>query len=628
MTPTDTPERVYRRTYQLLRPHRGTLALAAILGILGTAAALAQPLAIGEVVAAVEAQQALMWPLLVLFVLFTLDAGIGALHVYLVGRVGTGVVLDSRLRLVDRLLRAPLKVHLDNRQGDLFTRAVADTSLLRTALAQGLSTLFVSALMITGTAVIMVAIDPLLAGLVAGCLLVSGAASGYVARLLRLATVRLRARVSEFGDACQRALGNVQTIKLSRGESREATRLGDRARAAYRDGLRVAVINATLYPAMNVGVQASFGVVFIVGGARLSTGSLTLPEFSAFLLYLFYLLTPVISGLQALAMVQQGMASVGRIGSVLDIEPEEEPPARASEADTARTAQPTHTPGERPTAASPPAPATPAAPVTTVNGAAPALSLHRVTFGYQPDQPVLDQVSFDLGPTGLVALVGPSGSGKTTVLGLCTRLWNPQSGQIRIQGRDAQELPLSQLRHQVAYVEQAAPVLDGSIRENLCYAAPEASNEAIDHVLDRLNLRTWVEQLPAGLDTPVGEAGTAISGGQRQRIAIARMLLCEPPVLLLDEAGSQLDATSERAMHHAIREESRHRLVVVVAHRLASVVDAHRILVLDEGHISAQGTHSQLARTNPTYQHIVRTHLDGDPAQTIPPDRTRAGQGG
>jgi ABC-type multidrug transport system fused ATPase/permease subunit len=240
---------------------------------------------------------------------------------------------------------------------------------------------------------------------------------------------------------------------------------------------------------------------------------------------------------------------------------------------------------------------------------APVARLDRVGFGYSPGRPVLREVSFEIPGPGLTAMVGPSGAGKSTVFSLLVRFYDTDSGTVEVCGTDVRDLPLKELRGQVAYVQQDAPVLAGTVRRNLLYANPEATDGELERVLDLASLRFFVEGLPDGLDTEVGDGGVLLSGGERQRIALARMLLCDPRLLLLDEVTSQLDAANERALKETVREVSQRRAVVVIAHRLSTVVEADSILLLDGGRISAKGTHEELLKGSPLYKELVETQL-------------------
>jgi ABC-type multidrug transport system fused ATPase/permease subunit len=218
-------------------------------------------------------------------------------------------------------------------------------------------------------------------------------------------------------------------------------------------------------------------------------------------------------------------------------------------------------------------------------------------------------VSFAIAPAGMTAFVGPSGAGKTTVFSLIERFYEPDSGSVRVDGTDTREWPLGELRAAIGYVEQDAPVLSGTLRENLRFGAPEATDEELAGVLRTTRLLDLTGRLPDGLDTYVGHRGMPLSGGERQRIAIARALLRRPRLLLLDEATSQLDAINEAALRETVAEVARTITVLVVAHRLSTVTMADRIIVMDSGRVQAAGTHTELVAASPLYAELAATQF-------------------
>lgn len=557
-------------------PHRAAIAGALALGLLGALAALAQPLLVGAVLKAVRTGGSVAQPAAILVALFALDAVFSGFQGYLMGRTGEGVVFGVRRALVGRLLRMTVPEHDRRRTGDLLSRVGTDTTLLKAALSQSLTSIVVGVVVFVGAIVLMALIDPLLLAVALACIAVASAVVLVVATRVREATEEAQERVGTLGAALERALRAIRTVKISHAEDREEEAISGEARAAYESGVRAAAYEALIGPATNVALQGSFVLVLGVGGARLASGSLALEDLVAFLLYLLYLVGPLVMVFASFAELQQGLAAMGRIREVLEF------PVEANSSGVV------------------PAPGAPAVPVAR---------LDRVRFGYGPDRPVLEDVSFEIPGPGLTALVGPSGAGKSTVFALLSRFYDADSGSVQVGGTDVRHLPLGELRARVAYVEQDAPVLAGTVRQNLLYANPDASDDALEGVLDLANLRAFAQKLPDGLDTEVGDGGTLLSGGERQRIALARMLLRRPRMLLLDEVTSQLDAENERALKETVREVSLRCAVVVIAHRLSTIVQADRILFLDRGRVSAEGTHEELLGNSPLYKRLVETQM-------------------
>lgn len=558
------------------RPHKRTIIGALILGLMGALAALAQPLLVGAVLKAVRTGGSVAQPAALLAALFALDAVFSGLQGYLMGKTGEGVVFGVRRALVGRLLKMTVSEHDRRRTGDLLSRVGTDTTLLKAALAQSLTSIVVGVVVFVGAIFLMALIDPLLLAVALACVTVAAAVVLVVAMKVRAATEEAQERVGTLGAALERALRAIRTVKISHAEDREEEAIAGEAGAAYEAGVRAAAYEALIGPATNVALQGSFVLVLGVGGARLASGDLALEDLVAFLLYLLYLVGPLVMVFASFTELQQGLAAMGRIREVLEAPVEGKASGTASEPHAAGT---------------------------------PVARLDRVCFGYGPGRPVLEDVSFEIPGPGLTALVGPSGSGKSTVFALLSRFYDANAGSVQVDGTDVRRLPLSELRGRVAYVEQDAPVLAGTVRQNLLYANPDAPEAELEEALDLANLRPFVDKLPGGLDTEVGDGGTLLSGGERQRIALARMLLCQPRLLLLDEVTSQLDAANERALKKTIHEVSKRCAVVVIAHRLSTVVEADKIILLDGGKISTQGNHEELLQISPLYRKLVQTQM-------------------
>ncbi|NUP24207.1 MAG: ABC transporter ATP-binding protein [Streptomyces sp.] len=562
----------------LLRRHRLLLGTGILLGLLGTAATLLQPLLISDLIEAVASDRPALRPILLLAALFVADAVLAATHFFLIGRAGENIVLDLRATLTGRLLHARIRAFDRLEHGDVFTRTVADTSLARVALSSSLSQIVTSGFTVVGCVGVMAWLDWRMLLATLGCLGAASVTGLLLARAVRRAAVANRQDTSDYGSALLRVLGALTTVKASRAEEREARHIGELADAARASGIRVTRLSAMLMPAMNVGTQVSLAVVIAWGMSRTATGALPIEDLTAFLMYLFYLVSPLVMLFMSLGELQQGRAAIDRVRELAAVEAETAEGVSAS----------------RP-------PALPRAP---------SVEFRDVTFSYEgAAAPALSGVSFSLPPTGVTAVVGPSGAGKTTLFQLVERFHEPDTGTVRVAGRDVGVLRLDELRSRIGLVEQDAPLMRGTVRENLTYANPDAGAADIEEALAAAHLTEVVDALPDGLDTRLGEGGTGLSGGQRQRLAIARALLARPDVLLLDEATAHLDSDSEGVLRKAVAAIGARCHVVTIAHRLSTTVDADRILVMEDGKLRAEGTHGELMERDTTYRRLADGQL-------------------
>jgi ATP-binding cassette subfamily B protein/ATP-binding cassette subfamily C protein len=564
-----------------LRAHRRTLVAVAGLSAVSALTALAQPLLIREVLDGIGRSAPVAGPVAVLVTLVVGAAALSGLRDYLLRRAAEGLVLTARRRLVGHLLRLPIREYDQRRTGDLLSRVGADTTLLRAVVTSGLFEIATGALMVLGATVAMLVLDPLLfavtlAGVGLGLLVAL-----TLARRVRAASKEAQTRIGEMTAAVERAISGARTVRAARAEEREALAIGDSAESAYAAGLRIARLQAVIGPISSTTVQGAFIAVLGVGGYRVAAGAMTVGDLVAFILFLFFLVMPLAQALHAYAQIQTGLGALQRIEEVLDL--------------------PVESAGDRAVrAAGAPAP----------RPASPAVEFDEVDFRYGEDEPaVLREVSFAVPYGTRTALVGPSGAGKSTLLALVERFYDVTGGAVRVAGHDVRALPRAALRAQLGYVEQEAPVLAGTLRENLLLTAPGVSDERMLSVLAAVNLLDLVDRAAGGLDAQVGEGGVLLSGGERQRLAIARTLLAAPPILLLDEPTSNLDSRNEVALRDAIDAVSADRTLLIVAHRLSTVVDADQIVVLDGGRVVAVGRHEELTRSSPLYRELASHQL-------------------
>lgn len=566
----------WRALYAHIRPHRAPIALGALLSLVGAVTGLAQPLAAKELVDRLGGGGSITSVLLLLTALVVLGTAIEALGSYLLNRTAESVVLAARSRLAARLLRLRIPEVERIQPGDLLSRVTSDTTLLRQVATTSMVSAVTGSLTLVATLVLMARLDPVLLGVTLGVIVLIGGSLALVMPRISKAAKRAQESVGEIASALERVFGAFRTVKASGAEARETRVVEEAARTAWRHGVRAAGWHAVAGTATGLAVQVSFLAVLGVGGARVASGAVSVSTLVAFLLLLFYLIDPVSRLVDAVAQYQVGSAAIARIAEAERMETE---PAFDG-----------------------PPPVVPGPPASVV--------FDRVVFRYRPELPnVHHGVSFSVPGGGMTAFVGPSGAGKSTVFSLIERFHEVSGGRVLVDGRDVRDWPLHELRAAIGYVEQDAPVLSGTLRENLLFAAPGADEEEVREVLARTRLTELVERLPDGLETIVGHRGSKLSGGERQRVAIARALLRRPRLLLLDEATSQLDAVNELALRDAVAEAARTTTVLVVAHRLSTVTLADRIVVLEAGRVRAVGTHEELVAGDPLYGELAATQF-------------------
>ncbi|MHA7281263.1 ABC transporter ATP-binding protein [Arthrobacter sp. MDT2-2] len=633
-----------REFFPYLRGHVRVLVLVAVVSLISTGLSIAQPLMVQQLVNAVSASRpatVFVWFLIAI----TLGGAVfGAAQSYLLQRTAESVVLGVRRSLVGQLLALPVREFDRRRVGDLMSRVGSDTTLMRSVITSGLFEIVSSILMFCAAVVLMVLIDPLLFGITLCAVLLGATGVLFLGRLIRRRSRDVQDAVGSMTAAVERGLSGIRTIKASVAEEREAAVIDGEATRAFRAGIAMARLQAAVQPIMSICIQGAFIVVLAVGGIRVAAGELLLGDLIAFILYLFLLVMPIGSAMSAFVQIQSGLAALDRIQEIARLEPE-----RADEDRPARI---------EPVSAQSDAAAGSASGVGgsvggSVGRSAGAIELRDVSFRYddgspdgnqaapasgsgapeagrdrqdplgspavlhdrvspetepssvEPGRLVLDRVSFSVPAGSRTALVGPSGAGKSTVLALLERFYEPTDGSITYDGTALPQIPRTELRSRIGLVEQEAPVLSGTLADNLRLAAPAATDDQLRRVLAAVGLDALGDRSDDGLDLNLGEDGIRLSGGQRQRLAWARVILADRPVLLMDEPTSAVDSRTEQLLQQTLGEASRDRTVVVVAHRLSTVADFDQIVVLDQGRVTAVGTHEQLLEESDLYRDMA-----------------------
>jgi ABC-type multidrug transport system fused ATPase/permease subunit len=567
----------------LLRAHWKSMTASTFLLGVATVLTLLQPLLAGRLVDRAAAGAPILASAIVLVSMLFGQFLLLALGHFQLERTGEKIVLELRAVFTNHVVRLPIGVLDRGRTGDLLARGTSDAGLLR-EMPRAVTDLGFGALTLLGAGILMVAIDPVTVGVVVAVLAVAFAAAAPFLSRIQRASVDRQVALGDYAAELDRALGAARTVKLFGAEDREARSIGASAHAAYRAGVRIALSTAIDTSIIRMGVTASFLAIMIIDGRRVAHGGLPVGQFVSLFAFGMYAVFPVIAGITALNHLRTSAGAYQHLTTTLRELPEGDPP--------------TLTVGSRVDSAPPGQIATP------------LVEFDHVSFSYgsRGEAPVLDDVSFTLGRDQITALVGPSGSGKSTILALLCRFFDPRSGTVRWDGDDARGIPLEELRGRLGLLEQDAPVLNGTIRDNLLIADPGAGDTDLWLVLRQANIADEIARLPEQLDTPVLERGRGLSGGQRQRLALARAFLSRSRLILMDEPTAHLDRANEGDVMANLLQARGQRSLLVVTHRLSTVTHAHQILVLQHGRIQATGTHTELLRT-PFYRDLIEHQL-------------------
>ncbi len=568
----------FRRLLGFLAPYRRGVRWSWALAIAAMLMTVAIPYLVGRGVDAVdEGRRDDLLPLGVLI------AGAGVLRLVLTfgrrmiaGRVSLGVEYDLRERIYGHLLSMELAFFDRQQTGQLMSRATVDLQAVRFFLGYGLIFIVQSALTLVLAAVAMFLVDPGLAAISLVPVPFVVVIAGRYGKRSRPAIQEVQQRLAELTADIEESVGGVRVIKAFAAEGRQARRIRTSAERVFTQTMVSTRLQAFYNPFIGFLPQLGLAAILFFGGRRVIDGTLTIGQFTAFYTYLLMLLAPMRTLGVMLAMSQRATASGARIFQILD---------------------------RAPTIAAPAEPR----PMPAGNG---RVELRGVCLHYEGSPvPALEGVDLDIPAGRTVALVGATGSGKTTLVQLLPRLYDVTSGAVLIDGVDVRELDPVELRREIAVVTDDPFLFSATIAENIAYARPEASREEVELAAERAQATGFIGRLPDGFETRVGERGLTLSGGQRQRIAIARAFLADPRILVLDDATSSVDATTEAAIKDALREVMADRTTLVIAHRLSTIALADQIVVLEAGRVAAQGTHDELLEKQGLYRRIVEGGL-------------------
>jgi ATP-binding cassette subfamily B protein len=563
----------FRRLFGFLRPYRRAVIGSLVFAWLAMGMTVAIPWLVGNAVDAIErGDRPDLLPLaLAITAAGILRLGLTVVRRLIAGRVSVDVEFDLRERVYAHLQALELGFFDSQQTGQLMSRATVDLQAIRFFLGYGLIFLTQNALTITLASIVMFAIKPWLAALALLPVPFVVLSAMRFNRRSRPAVQEVQQRIAELTAEAEESISGIRIVKAFAREEYMLSRFRRSVTRVFDQNVLSTRLRAFYSPMLGFIPSLGLAVVLYVGGREVIAGSLSLGDFTAFYTYLMMLMGPMRMLGMSLGMAQRAVASGNRLFEILD-----------------RAPQVTSPPG------APPLPAGPG-----------HVRFSDVTLRYDGAGPSLSEVSLDVPAGRTVALVGPTGSGKTSLVALIARLYDPSEGSVTIDGADLRSVDVASLRGDVAFVADESFLFSATVAENISYARPDATREEIETAARRAQAHDFVSRLPDGYETLVGERGLTLSGGQRQRIAIARALIADPRILILDDATSSVDARTEAEIKRGLREVMEGRTTFVVAHRLSTISLADEIVVMDRGAIVDRGTHEELLARCPLYAEIA-----------------------
>ncbi|MCC6457063.1 MAG: ABC transporter ATP-binding protein [Caldilineaceae bacterium] len=525
------------------------------------------------------ALQALSWSI-ALIVLFAVARGVFAFtQAFSAEKMSQGIAFDLRNDLFAKIQRLSFSYHDRNRTGQLMVRATDDVEKLRIFLGQGLLMLLQAVVLLVGALTLLIISNWRLTLVVLPILPIAFALFMTFGAISQPLFRKVQIKISALNTVLQESLAGIRVIKAFAREPHQQASFEHAADEAMHQQIAVARVMSFIFPLIfTVGGLGQVAILYF-GGRQIIDSTLTIGEWQKFSIYLWYVFFPMGQLGFIIGQMSQASASADRIFEILDAQNEVM---------------------DRPGAQ----------PLPAIQG---EVEFRDVTFRYfNSGEPVLDAINFRAESGTTVALLGATGSGKTTIINLIPRFYDVSEGALLIDGYDVREVTIESLRRQIGIVLQETNLFTGSIRENIAFGRPDATDEEVSAAAQAAAAHDFIMQMPEGYATPVGERGTTLSGGQKQRIAIARALLLDPAILILDDSTSSVDVATEARIQHALDKLMEGRTSFVIAQRISTVLNADQILVLENGRIVAQGRHAELMESSPAYVEIYRSQLVED----------------
>jgi len=501
------------------------------------------------------------------------------LQTYWAERNSQGIAFDMRNDLYAKISKLSFSYHDRNQTGQLMIRATDDVEKVRLFIGQGLLQAVGALVLLVGTLIILISTNPQLTLVVLPILPLSLVIFLAFGALSQPLFVRVQQRISALNTVLQENLAGIKVVKAFTREQSEEQKFGVAADALMRQQITVSRVLSFLFPLVFLIANVGQALVLYFGGRQIINNTLTLGQYQEFSLYLIFVFIPLAQLGFIISQMSQASASATRIFEILDT-----------------TSDVTDMPG--------------ASALPEVQG---RVTFENVTFRYYAGgDPVLSEVSFTAEPGQTIALLGATGSGKTTIINLIPRFYDPSEGRVLIDQHDLREVTLESLRASIGIVLQETTLFTGTIRDNIAFGRPDASQEEIETAAKAAAAHDFILSFPQGYDTPVGERGATLSGGQKQRIAIARALLLDPHILILDDSTSAVDLETEYHIQQALDRLMKGRTSFVIAQRISTVMHADQILVLDKGRVAARGQHAELMESSEIYAEIYTSQLVSD----------------